>query len=336
MKLDELRDLIKKHKRSELEFIIAELYKAISKSQKEDLNIDELIAKPIRETLSKSKTGKTKIRAFEDIEAETLAFIGNAKAGNYLSPNREVSKNERAKWRFVVKRLFKEITASAEVNSNQAPAANLLASLYETLCYSFEYTLFTAYDTFESVGIAQTDFFKQVLTLYNNYQDKAFFVEKGINLIICNALNRYTLYGSLIEIYIDFLNTSDLKYLAIEKARIQWKIVKDEPVQKQKWGFDSSEYWKKRKLENLNIIIFMCYAHLYEFQNAIDNFEQQHYESDPEVKLYILISLLFEYNQHNLILEQLEKAEKKGIDLRKSLQDLKMYIIKNNELPDYI
>lgn len=336
MKLDELRTLIKKHKREDLEYIIAELYKAIPKAKKEDIDADELISHPQKAVKSKEPKAKAQTRPIKEIEAETLTFIRNAKDGNYGMPNRDVPKNERSKWRFVAKRLFNELTLAAKVSPDQPLAAKLLADLYEMLCYSCDYTIFNAYDSFQSVGISQCDFLKQVFKIYNNCLDRPDFIEKAIRLIINNSINRYTLYSELIETYIDFLTTSDLKYLAIKKASELWPVINKEPVEKPKWGSDISEYGKNRKLNNLTEIIFRCYAHLYEFQNAIENFEKYYIDKNPEVKLYILVDLLFKFEQKDLIVSVLDKAEQNGIKPRKALLGLRDYIKKNNKTPDYI
>jgi hypothetical protein len=57
----------------------------------------------------------------------------------------------------------KNINHAATREANVAKAAELLEKLYVMLCYSCRYTLFSAYDSFQSVGVAQEDFFRAVL-----------------------------------------------------------------------------------------------------------------------------------------------------------------------------
>jgi hypothetical protein len=334
MKVNELRSLIKKHKREELEYIIVELYKMLTKVQKEDNDADCLITKPVKNQTSR-KNGKKQERTYMEIEKETLAFIENALGGYYTMPNRSVSKKDRPKWRFVAKRLFNEISTAAQKDENKKSAAQLITNLYLMLCHSCGYILFTAYDTFDSVGIPQTEFFDRVLKLNHAYMDKGAFVEQGINLVINNYLNRYTLYSELMEIYIRYLPIPDLKYTAIKTARGLYDKIQQAPVKKESWGMNS-EYAKDRKLNNLAEIIFRCYAHLYEFDNAIDAYLELSKEKDPEISLYVLVSLLFAFEEKELIVSEINKAMKQGIEPRSNLMKLKTYVEKNDKLPEYM
>jgi len=333
MKINELRELIKKHKREELEYLVAELYKILTKAQKENNDIDALLTKPSKDIAGKTN-GKNKERSFDEVKKEALAFVDHAREGFYLFPNRIVSKKDRSKWRFVVKRLFKEISNAAENKDNALEASEVLGKVYELLCYSCGYTTFTAYDTFESVGIAQSDFFNRVLILSEKVKEKEQFIEIGIKLIVNNYLNRYTLYSELMEILIRYLPIPDLKYTAIKIARKVLEDVKNKNEVKK--GDSLSEYHKKEMINNLGEFIFRCYAHLYEFDNATEAFKQIHFEKDEEVKLYILISLLFEFEQKELILKEIEMAMKNGMKIRSRLTDLKKHIKDFDKLPDYL
>lgn len=46
MKIGELREIVKNHKKEQLEFLVAEMYKLISKEKKDDYNIDDWIQNP--------------------------------------------------------------------------------------------------------------------------------------------------------------------------------------------------------------------------------------------------------------------------------------------------
>ena len=58
-------------------------------------------------------------------------------------------------------------------------------------------------------------------------------------------------------------------------------------------------------------------------------------ESSEEVKLYVLVRPLEEYNQKDIILKIITEAENK-ISLREGLIKMKKYILKNNELPKFM
>ena len=98
-----------------------------------------------------------------DIEAlafETEEFVRNPYSQYYYIPNSVVPKRERPQWRFTALRLFKQINHAVTIEANVARAAALLEKLYVMLCYSCRYILFSGYDSFQSVGIAQEDFFQ--------------------------------------------------------------------------------------------------------------------------------------------------------------------------------
>ena len=72
--------------------------------------------------------------------------------------------------------------------------------------------LSNSYDVFESIGITQSDFFNQVILLnLNRYDDKRDFINRNIKLIVNNSVNRYTLYSSLMIIFINYLDIPDMK-----------------------------------------------------------------------------------------------------------------------------
>src|SRR5271165_6910967 len=91
--------------------------------------------------------------------------LSDAYAQNYFAPNRFVPKSQRPKWRFKVKRFFNEINAAVARPASIEKASDLLEKLYQMLCYACDFVLFSAYDPFQSVGIAQTEFLDAVFGL---------------------------------------------------------------------------------------------------------------------------------------------------------------------------
>ena len=97
MKINELRETIKKYNETEKEKVIVELYKRIPKRIKEDYNIDEYIIN------LKNKIKKENIEiTIERLEKEVNYFIECAYADLYARPNKIISKNNRSKGRFKV------------------------------------------------------------------------------------------------------------------------------------------------------------------------------------------------------------------------------------------
>ena len=101
MKINELREIIKKYNEKDREKLIVELYKRIPKSIKEDYNIDEYIIN------LNTKMEKENIEiTIERLEKEVNFFIECAYDDLYARPNKIISKNDRSKWRFKVKTFY--------------------------------------------------------------------------------------------------------------------------------------------------------------------------------------------------------------------------------------
>lgn len=332
MKIAELRTIIKGHQKKDLEFLVAELYKLIPKNKKEDNQIDELITKPVKEK-KVSKANKA-IRTIEEISSEVKFFHQNALNQNYLFPNSVVPKKDRSKWRFLVKRLVKEINLAAQNGNSRRRCAEELQVLYETLCYACAYQTFTADDPFESVGISQIEFFDQMIKYHRDSMDYKEFIDKGIKLIFKNELSRYTLYSGLMETFINYCQTPNMKEVAIERTKKLWDSTNKNKTKKTSWR--NSDFEKIDTLNHYSVLIFRLSLQLSEYETAIEQFKTKYIEKDKEIVLYIYISILFTYQLKDIILKELQTAKSDGIEIRPSLVQLLKHIQKHNQLPDYI
>lgn len=338
MKVAELREKLSKLDKEEVARLAVEFYKLIPKSKKEDYNIDELISNP-KKSMAKSK--KTDEIRLSEIQVDVKDFIKNARDMCYISPNRIVPKKERAGWRFKVKRWHKELIKKDRTDGDLKLQAKLLRELYELLCESCDYRYFTAYDTFESVGVDQAQFFADIIDLYHEATGKLNTIEIGIHLMVDNALNRYTLYSELMEILIAKHDLPDLKYKGIEYAK---KLIKEKGYQpksktQRSYGADFyGEYSKKAYHNNLTEMVVRLYLSLFESKDAIEFFHNNYFEkSTPDdVKIYILTGILLNYKLKTEIKEELEKAQARGVALRSSLKKLLQIIENENRLPEYI
>ncbi len=331
LKIGEVRKLIKKYKKEDLEYIIAEMYKIIPKNIKIDNNIADLISTPaLVKNMPKEKKHVNKTRPFNDITSEVDFFVKNAYAQNYLAPNHTISKKDRPKWRFVVKRLYKELNEYAIKEEYINEAANNMGKLYGVLIYGCEYYLFSSDDPFNSVGIGQTEFLDNLLNLYNKTLEKDDFISRAVDIMFNNYLDRNTLYSDLMKIFLKYITIPDLYYKTIEITDNKRKTLLNS-----KPGNRTEEYSKRRKLNNYTELIFRCYFKLYEYDNALSFFEKNYMETSKEIKLYVLISILMEYKEKDIILRELTLAEKK-FKLRDSLIRLKDHIKTYNKLPNYL
>jgi len=333
MRIGEVRNLLKKYSKEQLELIIAEMYKAIPKAVKEGMDIDGMLSDP---DALKGKKKRTKAAERPDIvslETETEEFIGNAYNQYYFAPNSVVPKRERPKWRFVAKRLYKSLLAAARDEDNIPAASRLLEKLYVMLCYSCSYILFSAYDSFESVGIAQSEFFHSVLTLKRKHEAVTEFVPHAVSLIVDNGLNRYTLATELMEVALEFFSTPDIRELAVKECDNRVSAEVSALVKAQKGSRD--RYEGKKVINDLVEIVFLCCRDLHEVDRGIRYCAEKYQEDHPEIKLYVILRWLYRCDERELFVREYKKALEAGVKPRKQLVDAFTALQKTGEFPKY-
>jgi len=335
MKVGELREKLGKLKKEEVIKLAVEFYKRVPKAKREYYDLDELISNP---TTKKEKTAKTTALTLPEVEAEVTTFIEHVRAGYYYDHNKIVPRKERINWRFKVKRWYKALIGKKIKEGNLHVQADLLTQLYVLMCEAAGYYHFSTTDPFQSIGVAQVEFYKTVLTFIGEAEGKSALVEKGIDLIIQNGLDRETLYSELMLELVEALNIPDLKYEAIEKTR---KLTAKNgflppPKEEENRKFYASskvDFYQKERHNNYTELVFRLYMSLYEHERAIEYYKAQHYNRDEEIKLYILISLLFGYKKTDLVRREIEMGIKQGIEPRKNLIKMLEYTKEKNALP---
>lgn len=335
MKVGELREKLNKLKKEEIIKLAVEFYKRVPKAKKEDYALDDLINNPSQK---KAKVVKSTTSLFE-LQFDVDTFVEYAREQYYFAPNQYVSKRERPKWRFKAKRFYKELTNRNLQDGDLQVQAELLSQLYEVLCEACGIIYFNTDDPFRSVGVAQTEFYKSVLTLMEEAEGKSALVEKGIDLIIQNHLDRETLYSGLMRQLVEAINVPDLKYDAIEKTKeLTTKNGFSPPVKnpKKRFSHTKRDYQQERRHNNYTELVFRLYASLHEYEEAIKYYKKHHYQSDAEVKLYILISLLFTHKKMDLVRREIETGIEQGIKPRENLMKMLDYIKEKNELPKFM
>jgi hypothetical protein len=333
MKIAEVKTILEKYSQKQLKVIITQLYKAIPKAVKEANDIDSLLQDPDSFLRSKSIPREKEIPDIDLLHYDTEEFIEDAYHQYYFIPNQFISKRDRPKWRFIVKRLYKDLLAAASDKENLPEAAQLFEKLYQLLCYACSYILFSGDDPFQSVGIQQKEFFHRILTLKFQYEEKYTCIKNALLLLINNSHGSGALSEDLMQVLMEFLKTPDLKELAISGCNELIETVKKEPPPK-KTDFRSNDK-KKEKLKNLAEMGFLCYAQLYEYEKAIQYFKQYYAENIGETALYVLLRLLFNLRQKDYFLQEYEKALKNGIAPWESLEKTYRYIKENGKLPEY-
>jgi len=327
MKIAEVRKLLSTYSNEQLQLIIAEIYKSIPKSIKDSKDIDELISNPdsLKKVKKTSKTTKN-LDIFE-LEIETNQFIEDAYNQYYFAPNSVIHKKERPKWRFIVKRLYKSLLAVPDNENNLEIASHVLEKLYTLMCYSCSYTLFSGYDSFQSVGIEQSEFYRSVLSLKHKTATLQNFISGAIALILNNSLNRYTLSSELMDAMLEYIKTPDAREISIE-------ICKDLLI-KEKKNADNDKYKKKEINNHLIEIIFLCYRDLFEIEKGVSFYKKNFDEKDHEVKLYILLKWLFDCKKQELFLSEYNNAVNSGVKPRTALVEVVKTIQSTGDFPEY-
>jgi hypothetical protein len=203
-------------------------------------------------------------------------------------------------------------------------AAQLLEKLYVMLCYSCRYTLFSAYDSFQSVGVAQEDFFRVVLQHKRRHENPRDFVRNGIELALKHELNRYTLYDDLLEAIVAFLDTPDLKEIAIGTCDEMWNraSIVSAPARSASKSYEdrSIEYQRREFLQNLALLGFLCHMALCEYEKAVEYFHKHYVGEEPEIALYVLLNMIDRQQQWNLWAKTYEQAIRSKIRPRSELK----------------
>lgn len=338
MKVDELKQKLNGYDKATIMKLAVEFYKLIPKAKKEDEILDNLINEP---NAPKVTNKSSKIASIQELAAHIELFLSHVKSNYYTEFNKVVPKSERPKWRFMVKNFYKDLLAlKLSEESDKVIRASLMQKLYDIMCDGLRNYHFNSDDTFISVGITQPDFYRTTLQLIDDAEGKVSVIHKGIPLIIEHTVNREILPDTLMCEFIEIVNTPDARYSALEKIEnyikdIQATLVPPNSKKHSMW--DTSEYRKKDKINNLAKLGMRIHIALFEYSEAIHFFKTYHlYESDKEIKHYILIRILLEYRLKDVIKKEIEQAIEEGIKPRESLMKLLNHIKQKGELPQYM
>ncbi len=337
MKITEVRKVIEKYSDQQLRLMVVELYRVIPKKIKEEKSVDTLVADPDKFVAEKKRGGRTvKLPDIDLLQDETGWFIADVREGYYFGPNRVVPKSQRAKWRFTVKKFYKEWVTVAAKEENRDTAIEYLEKLYILLCNAEEKYLFVSDEPFQAIGIAKEEFLRQIFALKFATTDKEKVIEESIKLIV-----DHTDYPQTEELtaLVDFLKTPDLKDMSIARAKKILEQYRQKHNLKKitgKSGYNwSGDFEYKKKMELLATLGFICYCYLNEFDNAAAFLKKNIVERDREVKLYILLRLLFDFNLPGLWLSEYEAAVAGKVQPRDGLKKTYRYIKENGTLPEY-
>lgn len=308
------------------------------KKLREDKDIDEML-KDIHAYRNIGKIEKKLDRQVNiiDLKKEIEQFIDYAYKQYYYAPNSFVHKKERPKWRFKVKAYIKDLQGISVDGEDGKIATDLLEKLYKMLSYACGYYIFSTEDPFRSVGIEQTTLIHIIISRIFGHGISKETIKHAIELVINSRLDRETLHSFLIMELILNLKTSDSKEMAIEQCIIvkaELKKLKQDDGKKL-WSFNSSDYQRVEKNNNLAEMVFRLYMSLSEYDEGIRYYNENSIDWDKEVTLYKLLLLLLQYKLKDHWLREYELALNRGVKPRESLIKTQKYIIRNGRLPEY-
>lgn len=216
MKVQELRDIIKKADRENVEKAFAECYKKLSKSQKQEL--DQMLEGILSGKDTKGpKEGPP--ADFPALKREVEEFLENAYAQNYFAPNRVIPKSKRPKWRFMVKGYIKEFLKIKAEDEHYPEMIRLFSEIYKLICTACNYYLFSTEDPFRSIGWNQPELFRVLVK--KMFEDG--YTKENIlaitALAVCEGVSRETLHVEQAFVLVSELRTSDVKYMTLESVK---------------------------------------------------------------------------------------------------------------------
>ncbi|MCM1541538.1 MAG: hypothetical protein NC121_09765 [Blautia sp.] len=317
MKVQELRNLLSSSDREHLEKAFVECYKQLRKGQKEEIDqglIDLLQGRAVEQRKAEDSVN------FEELEQQIVIFLQNAYEQNYFAPNRVIPKNQRPKWRFMVKNFIKELEKIPPESGNYPQAVKLLTDLYCLLCRACQIYLFSTEDPFRSIGWGQSKLFALLVskTFAAGYSR-----ESISNLLLYAAtggLSRESLYIEQELALLNGLRTSDVKYMAMEEAQ---KLVEERTGRlaalKQN---DNRRYDLREAVNELCNMILLISISLAEPEKGVEYYFKHSMERDREITLYRALEIVDIMDEDDLWLKVYEYGVRKKIRPRERLRQM--------------
>ena len=311
MKVQELKELLKAADREFLEKAFVESYKHFTKYQKEEA--DQII-KDILSGINPNKTKKKAEIPFESLKQEITEFIENARAQNYLFPNRIIPKNQRPKWRFLVKNFLKELQKVSQENENYGESVNLLVELYRLVSDACSYDFFSTDDAFRSIGWEQEDFFRLVAIRVLGMGYTRENISRLILYASTGGLSAESVHADQQIVLLSELKTTDAKYIALEETK---KLI-DENAEKLNGlkKYDTQKYFLEDTINNFCDMVLMIHIVLAELEEGISYYFKVNKEREKEIILYKALRLAEWLDEDDSWLQIYEYGIKKKIKPR--------------------
>ena len=309
MLVKEIRNELNKYDRKDLEDIIIELYKRVPKKVKDAYYIDDFIKN--KKNICKKEEKKL---SFAELVDEIKWFLSCVDADYYCTSNNVITKDERSKWRFKVKKYYKELVNINANTDDGKLSTELLIELFKRLSCGTYILKFSNWDTFRAIGISQADLYltiiKRVLSRGHSFE----------NIYTCIDLlsvfkDSYSSNHEMYDVFINIVDDIDDINMGIEA--IYNKNINLEKEAKECKN-STTKYYIEESIRLNAYVIFNLYLKKNEADKAVSEFNKIYIEKDREIKAYILLNLLKDHELYKEFIAQYEKNIGK-IDYRESL-----------------
>ena len=321
MKIAEVRNIISQLRKEELQTIIAEMYKSMPNKLIESKQIDSLLKQPSYFIEAKKASVKTVVVPdADDVIGEAEEFIDYAYKQYYFAPNQFVHKKDRPKWRFIAKRLYRDLQKCAQSEDSRTDVAETLGKLYQMLCYACRYYLFSSTDPFQSMGVEQAEFLRNVIALKRKADRSEQWIPDVVRLLIGGDVDSQTLHTELMDVILEFTDNAPLKETLLEHCALLRKQIEDQYLAAMKLKSKRlDEYEFRSKFEKLSLLQLKCGIQLGEYDDAIQSFKEHYSKPYDEISLYVLLEWLEHYQLRDYWVREYQAAGNAGIVPRPGL-----------------
>lgn len=264
---------------------------------------------------------------FINLKSKIDLFVDYAYKQYYFAPNNYIPKKERPKWRFKVKAYIKDLQSVPYEGIEGGIATKLLLDLYNMLCYSIVYCIFSTDNPFNSVGIEQHTLMDIILKRILSNGVTADTINSAIKATVGNKAGEFCIFELR-----DNLNNPDAKTIAIEQSKIIFEEYKSKSGGK---SYTVESYTYEDRLNAITKFITLLYFDLCEYDEAIKYFNMNYRHHDKSEVFDELLDLIKACDLLDLWISIYEKAVSRKVKPSEHLVKEYNYIKKNNAFSEY-
>ncbi len=309
MLVKEMRDILKKYDKEQIIDIAVELYKKVPKDKKEDYDIDNYIINN-----SNKIKKKEDILSFDELINDINRFLTCVDNDLYVYPNKIINKSERSKWRFKVKKYYKILTSLTPDTDDGMIATKFLCEIFKRLSTGSVYLKFSSWNTFGAIGVSQSEYYGMLVRriLYNGADLDN--IKKCVNLLIVEKSSD-ELSSSMFYTLLNSLNYNNIN---LDTINIIEELINNLKERKNKVKSNMLIYKIETDINDCVELICNMYFRMNDFDKGIKYFKKNYIHYNKEVKEYILLELIEEYEEIEIWIKEYESNK---LDYRDSLKE---------------